>query len=69
MNTDFPHRADLEAGDSDRAMNSWRGRQPWPDEAVLALARIAMQELELGQRGVPDYLALATSQPDRVGHE
>ncbi len=70
VNTYFPHRASREASGADvRALNQWRGRGPWPDEAVLALAREAVEALELGRGAAPDLLALALSQVDRVGHD
>lgn len=70
VNTYFPHRASREASGSDeRDLNRWRGRGPWPDEAVLALARKAVEALELGRGEAPDLLALALSQVDRVGHD
>ncbi len=68
VNSWFPHRAELEAGASERALNGWRGAGPWPDVAVLELAREAVSELGLGGRNGADYLALALSQVDRVGH-
>jgi predicted AlkP superfamily pyrophosphatase or phosphodiesterase len=66
----FPHRAALEADGTDSAsLGEWRERGPWPDKATLALARVAVEELDLGGRGHPDYLAVALSQVDRVGHD
>ena len=70
VHTYFPHRAVQEAGShSERDLNRWRGRGPYPDKAVLELARTAVQELALGSRAAPDYLALGLSQVDRVGHD
>jgi arylsulfatase A-like enzyme len=71
INTYFPHWAKNEVEDlsSEAELGAWRERGPYPDKATLALARIAVQELELGMRNAPDYLALALSQVDRVGHD
>lgn len=84
-NTSFPHSAsrELEAaghraeaasarsetGLPEVPLNEWRSRAPFPDASTLALARLAVNELELGQRGRLDCLALALSQTDRVGHD
>ncbi len=70
VNTYFPHRASREASlEDERLLNRWRGRGPWPDYAVLALAQEAVLALELGQRDAPDLIALALSQADRIGHD
>lgn len=85
VNTFFPHSAAREmvaaglvgeeasnglgSGLPEVPLNEWRTRGPFPDAATFALARVAVTELELGQRGRLDYLALALSQVDRVGHE
>jgi hypothetical protein len=77
VNTYFPHRFSREGGvspDADpearrTALNEWRALAPWVDAATLGLARRAVSALELGRRGSLDYLALALSQADRVGHE
>ena len=69
-NTYLPHRAFVEVdAPSEEALNEWWARTPFPDNATVALALRAIQELELGQRGSRDYLALALSQVDRVGHD
>ncbi|HIF06588.1 MAG TPA: hypothetical protein EYQ64_06430 [Gemmatimonadetes bacterium] len=50
-------------------MTSWRWRYtPFPDRAVVSLATEAIREFELGQRGTVDYLGVALSQTDLVGH-
>ncbi len=41
---------------------------PYLDIATLALARRVMDEEELGQRGVTDYLSISFSSTDLVGH-
>lgn len=71
VNTYFPHRASNEVADpsSESELGGWRERGPYPDKATLELARMAVQELELGRGEAPDYLALALSQVDRVGHD
>ncbi|NNL30746.1 MAG: sulfatase-like hydrolase/transferase [Gemmatimonadetes bacterium] len=48
--------------------NLWGLEQPRADVAVVELAKVAIEELELGQRGESDYLALSLSAVDRVGH-
>ncbi|MDH3271303.1 MAG: alkaline phosphatase family protein [Gemmatimonadota bacterium] len=48
--------------------NLWALDQPRADAAVMGLAREAIDELDLGQRGDTDYLALSLSATDRVGH-
>lgn len=78
VHTVFPHvsaeeirRADGTPRDSVEALmvhNLWGLDQPRADDAVIALAEVVIDELELGQRGVTDYLALSLSATDRVGH-
>jgi len=69
VNTHFPHHMDREVPEGGLPeLNQWRSRGPYPDAAVLHLAAEALVNLELGQRGSTDYLALALSQVDRVGH-
>lgn len=48
--------------------NLWAFDQPRADVAVIELAKLAIDELELGQRDHTDYLALSLSATDRVGH-
>ncbi len=64
--TAFPHCA-TDAPYSSEA--HFVSRTPALDAAILEMARAAVRELELGRRGVPDYLALALSATDRIGHE
>ncbi len=68
--TAFPHLAsELEDAADPRALNHWRWRYtPFPDRAVVSLAVEAIEELQLGQRGSVDYLGIALSQTDAVGH-
>ena len=65
----FPHRAadQVDVADS-AALNGWHARTPAPDAAVLGLTKAALAELELGRRGMVDYLAVSLSQIDRMGH-
>jgi predicted AlkP superfamily pyrophosphatase or phosphodiesterase len=69
-NTYFPHRAaDVVDASDPSAVNQWRyDDTPFPDDATLALARTAVDELALGLRGHVDYLGVALSQTDLVGH-
>ncbi len=68
--TVFPHRADEIVDASDpTALNRWRFEYtPFPDRAVVSLAMEAVREHQLGQRGAVDYLGLALSQTDLIGH-
>ncbi len=68
--TAFPHFAsDLVDASDPRELNHWRWRYtPFPDRAVVSLAVEAIQEFQLGQRGSVDYLGIALSQTDGVGH-
>lgn len=78
VHTVFPHvsaeenrRPDGEDRDSIEAVmlhNLWGLDQPRADRAVIELAKVAIDELELGQRGNLDYLAISLSATDRVGH-
>lgn len=43
-------------------------QSPFLDVLTLELARQAVRSLDLGGRGVPDYLSVALSSTDRVGH-
>lgn len=68
--TYFPHRLQDEAEGEDTAdRNRWAIRTPWPDRAVGAFAREAVQALGMGQDPVTDYLGLSFSQVDYVGHD
>ena len=68
--TAFPHLArDLVDAADPGELNHWRWQYtPFPDRAVVLLATEAIQELQLGQRGSLDYLGIALSQTDGVGH-
>jgi len=68
--TTFPHMAAEEVPSGDPvATNIWAYDQPRADDAVLAFAKRAIAELQLGQRpGRTDFLALSFSALDRVGH-
>jgi arylsulfatase A-like enzyme len=78
VHTTFPHRFSdvLDAieqplSDARRlAVHSrWFSTGPYGDEALFALAREAVGELALGQRGVTDFLAVAVKSTDRQGHD
>ncbi len=69
VHTYFPHRfSDESAGTTAVDKNLWISGTPFVDAATLAFARTAVQELGLGQDRSPDYLAVALSQTDIVGH-
>lgn len=57
------------AGEGRRNRADWVGDTPFPDRAVLELVSMGVDSLELGQRGVVDYLGVAFSQTDYVGHD
>ena len=77
LNTYFPHHfsreggvgPDASPGERATALNEWRARTPFVDAVTLDLARRAVTVHELGRRGSLDYLAVALSQADRVGHD
>ncbi len=71
VHTTFPHLAEDEISDTSQAQyNRWFGRySPYQNEALFDLAKVAVQEQELGQRGSVDFLALAVKLTDRIGHD
>ena len=70
VNTWFPHVSATEnAPDTSRMQHSvWGFDQPRADDAVVELAKVAIEELRLGQRDDQDFLAISLSATDRVGH-
>lgn len=64
--TTFPHRASEEAPGGNRV--AWLLRTSAADKAVGAMAREAVNQLQLGQRGHQDYLGISFSATDYVGH-
>ncbi len=71
VHTTFPHvSADENAPDTTLAQHYvWGADRPVADNAVMALAAVALDELDLGQRDETDYLALGLSTNDRMGHQ
>ncbi len=68
--TTFPHlRSDEVLTDAVSAQLNWWRATPFADRATLAFATTAMAELELGTRGVTDYMSVAFSATDYVGHK
>ncbi len=67
--TTFPHTAadEVSNGDAD-AFNAWALNQPRMDRAVLGLATVAIDALDLGQRSSVDFLSVSLSATDYVGH-
>lgn len=63
-NSTFPHISSVE----ERDHYEWVFDSPKSDEAVLELAKVAMEELALGQRGSFDFLAVGLSSTDYIGH-
>ncbi len=69
VHTSFPHRFGAEAkGEGRGALLAWMQGTPAPDAALGALAGVALRELDLGRRGHLDFLSVAFSQTDYVGH-
>jgi predicted AlkP superfamily pyrophosphatase or phosphodiesterase len=65
----FPHRGRDEAGPpGSPEFNIWAFDTPRADDAVLELSKTAVAQLQLGQRGSIDFLAVSFSALDRVGH-
>ena len=70
VHTWFPHESAVEnaADPSPMQHNVWGLEQPRVDDAVMAFAAEAVDQLELGQRDELDFLAISLSATDRVGH-
>lgn len=69
VHTTFPHRASAETRvGNPAARNAWVLTKPGADRAVAALAKEAIDILELARRGSVDYLSLSFSATDYVGH-
>jgi predicted AlkP superfamily pyrophosphatase or phosphodiesterase len=65
----FPHVGAEEGGPpGSEEFNIWAFETPRADDAVLELAKTAIVQLQLGQRGSVDFLAVSFSALDRVGH-
>ncbi len=71
VHTTFPHvSADENAPDTTITQHYvWGADRPMADDAVMALAEVVLDELDLGQRDETDYLALGLSTNDRMGHQ
>lgn len=72
VHTSFPHRfrdeVEPASADDPVAFAEWFSGTPALDEATLALASAAVDALDLGRRGVVDYLGVNLSSLDDVGH-
>jgi len=70
VNTWFPHVSATENAPDTSPMqhNVWGLDQPRADDAVMEMAKAAIEQLELGQRNEQDFLAISLSATDRVGH-
>lgn len=66
VHTTFPHLASQETTPERRV--AWLLAKPFSDRAVSHFALEAIDQLELGQRGHLDMLALSFSSTDYVGH-
>lgn len=71
VHTGFPHLADDMVETANEAnYRRWFGRySPYQNDALFDLARVAIDQLQLGQRGVADFLSIAVKLTDRVGHD
>lgn len=72
VHTHFPHRVeDSVRGEVNQShYERWFGRySPLQNDALFDLAKVAVGELELGQRGAVDLLSLAIKLTDRIGHD
>ena len=65
--TRFPHPLDA-SGTAAGFLENWQS-SPYGDAAVGALARAAIDDFQLGQRGVVDFLGVSFSSTDLVGHD
>lgn len=69
VNTYFPHRFAVEGGGRGRTeFHRWIAQTPALDDAVMGLARAAVQALEMGKGDRVDFLGLVLSQTDYIGH-
>lgn len=64
----FPHSFAAERAGVDGVLTRWIGRTPYADRVVFGLARAAVPARELGRDAATDYLGLALSATDYVGH-
>ena len=72
VHTTFPHvlanETSLDDPKAPATLAEWFYFQPGIDEAILLLAQRAVANLQLGQRGVTDFLSLHLPAVDAVGH-
>ena len=66
--TTFPHLSSQESSGGPQQHNAWAFGQSRADRAVAELAKAAVDEMELGQRGHTDFLSISLSATDYVGH-
>ncbi len=69
--TIFPHSysaAVKPENQNQSTLFTWLANTPFLDAATLALAKEAVRERSLGQRGATDYLSIVVSQVDDIGH-
>lgn len=70
-NAVFPHRFETERApdvEDDVALNRWFAGTPLKDDALVALAKRAIEAESLGGDRVVDYLSVAFDSTDSVGH-
>lgn len=71
IHTSFPHRAsDFIADSTSQSYRRWFARfSPYQNNALFDLAKEAITQLQLGQRGATDLLSIAVKLTDRIGHD
>ncbi len=66
--TSFPHELRGRKGTPDSVFwGQWQG-SPYPDEALAGMAKVLVDDMDLGQGAGTDYLGVAFSALDSVGH-
>jgi predicted AlkP superfamily pyrophosphatase or phosphodiesterase len=71
IHTSFPHRIEHSYPDtSERSVNSWFCNYSFgAEQALFSLAKVAIENLQLGMRGATDLLTIAVKITDRIGHD
>lgn len=71
VHTTFPHRMEHFYPDSSgRSVNSWFCNYSFgAEQSLFALAKVAIENLQLGMRGATDLLTIAVKITDRIGHD
>ena len=71
VHTTFPHNLrDFYPEENKQTMNRYFSRyNPYANDALFDLAKLCINELELGQRSSADFLAVSVGLTDRIGHD